>query len=398
MTEDLLLTLKRFNFALAETLPTSWALADYIPGGVVTTAHLEYRSSLNTVSFSGWAPVPAFDNATKTATLTVAPNTRTVEFRRRTPRFALVSDPERVNARVSEAELRHNALQGLFVAIEWAAELGHDAYNPLLSGDDGPNQLGLKQQTQTHYGADTAFKTQRIYNFQFAGGYIEPEHVRVQIKVGGVWQAFPITRESFTGPFHLYLDMSGIAGTITGMVIRRFTPRTTVPYQTDTQRITAPGMEPSARHAFFAAVEIGEELSKLVDPCYRPLLPSTFFTSGPYPLLVSDTLSVNAAAPGNGNTFDAIVDQFAVLAPSLTVGTLDNVLETLAATELFAVLAPSVTVGELATPTMKLYPIELFAVTPAAVTVGTLATVLVSTSITEQLAVNTASVTTGTWA
>jgi hypothetical protein len=230
-----------------------------------------------------------------------------VEFRRKTPRYAAFLDPLAATSRVSEKNFRANADQGIFVAVEWAAQYGIDAYEiPLADPGLALNQLGLVQLTQNHWGPNADF-TKTSWNFYFAGGYIDRAHVKAQALLPGGWVQLTIDPAEndpgdpsvapfrFIGDYQLRLDLSTLAGPVTGLIIYRHTPRMVnvgVPY--DNTRITAPGMEPSARHAFFVAVEIGEELSRHVPTCECEEF--VYYTSLIYPTLVQDTLSIATPA------------------------------------------------------------------------------------------------------
>lgn len=239
-------------------------LNGYIPGGVLDVGHLQMRINAGTGGvWSSWGlvvngnPNRSYDPETNTVTLRLEHPTKLfVQFRRVTPRYVLLLDPL-TGYPTTEPVLRSNASQGLFVAVELAAEAGINAY---VLGD--PPELPIGQaRTQTRWPADHPFKLARMYNFQFAGGYLAREHVRVQIKLDGVWTEYTIGDDNFVGPWQLRMDFSSVPGEITGLVVRRFTPRDgTVAVVEDGYVVGPRGLDPIARHAFYAAVEIGEDL------------------------------------------------------------------------------------------------------------------------------------------
>src|SRR5690606_8488398 len=238
-------------------------LNGYIPGGVLDVGHLQMRTNAGTGGvWSSWglvvngSPNRSYDPETNTAVLRLDSPKIFVQFRRVTPRYVLLLDPL-TGYPTTEPVLRSNASQGLFVAVELAAEAGINAY---VLGD--PPELPIGQaRTQTRWPADHPFKLARMYNFQFAGGYLAREHVRVQSKLDGVWTEFIIGEDNFVGPWQLRMDFSSVPGDITGLVIRRFTPRDgTVAVVEDGYVVGPRGLDPTARHAFYAAVEIGEDL------------------------------------------------------------------------------------------------------------------------------------------
>jgi hypothetical protein len=209
---------------------------------------------------------------------------------------------------VSAGNLQINADQGLYTAIEWAAQFGIDAQAALIPGPGQvPNTLGLQQQTQNYWGA--ADYSTKVWNFNFAGGYLERSHVRAQVLLSTGWTALAIDTEEyvaqfryelredgalelredgtietdegfidpndannspfrFIGPFQLYMDFSSLGEVPQALLIYRHTPRNIkVSSLADDTRITADGMDPSARHALFVAVELGEQLSQYAPPC-----------------------------------------------------------------------------------------------------------------------------------
>lgn len=238
-------------------------LNGYIPGGVLDASHLQMRTNAGGgVVWSSWglvvngSPDRSYDPETNTATLRLDHPKIFVQFRRVTPRYVLLLDPL-TGYPTTEPVLRSNATQGLFVAVELAAEAGINAY--VL---EDPPELPIGQaRSQTRWPADHPFKLARMYNFQFAGGYLAREHVRVQIKLDGVWTEYIIGDDNFVGPWQLRMDFSSVPGDITGLVVRRFTPRDgTVAVVEDGYVVGPRGLDPTARHAFYAAVEIGEDL------------------------------------------------------------------------------------------------------------------------------------------
>jgi len=267
--------------------PSTWDLDPFIPEGTGLLEYTQYRYRIPNQFWTPWYPITAFNDGIATAPV---PNgAESVEFRRKTPRYSLVRDPQAPTSRVAQPDLQLTADQGMFVAIEWAAEYGVDAHLQLVSGEP-PLSIGDMMFTQLHYGPDTDY-TQKVWNFRFAGGYREPEDVRVQIKVAGVWQALTIDYSEYDhlnpsgaqyklqDPFQLYLDFGELAAQIEGMVIYRRTPREfPIPTPSHRSQITAEGMTPTATQAYFVALEVGEEVTKNVPHCEC----LTVFTSEPY--------------------------------------------------------------------------------------------------------------------
>lgn len=308
VTETNLLT--KVNFSdIPTTMPSEWYLGAFIPNGALVIDHVQARVRPVGGYWQQWEVVDAWNNTTRTATYSKPIPIEQVEFRRATPRYHAYLDPMDRTSRVSEKNFHANADQGLFVAVEWAAQYGIDAYAlELAEPGDGPNELGLVQQTQNHWGPDANF-AKTTWDFQFAGGYIDRAHVRAQALLPSGWTQLDIDPSEndpgdpsnapfrFIGDYQLRLDLSTLAGPVTGLVIYRHTPRdVNVSVPLDAARIRATGMEPSARHAFFVAVEIGEELAKRVPPCEC----ERFFTSLLYPTFVEDTVGFGPMVISDG--------------------------------------------------------------------------------------------------
>lgn len=302
------------NFSgLSGTLPTVWDLTPTYPNGALDTTHITARSKIGSGNWSTWGAVTAFDNTTNVATWTAPSGATQVEFRRRTPRYSVYRDPTLTSSRVSTGNLQANADQGLYTAIEWAAQYGIDAQAILLPAPGQvPNTLGLQQQTQNYWGA--ADYSTHVWNFSFVGGYISRSHVKAQVLLSGGWTSIDIdpadqspqfnysveedgdtylgpysmtedglieSREGavdpvdpdsspfrFIGDFQLYMDFSTLTEVPQALIIYRHTPRNVkVSSLPDDARIDGVGMEPSARHALFVAVELGEQLSQYAPPC-----------------------------------------------------------------------------------------------------------------------------------
>lgn len=295
------------NFqAFTGALPTTWNLTPTYPNGALDVSQIEARTFLTT--WSGWGAVTAFDNDTNIATFTAPVGSTQVEFRRTTPRYSVYLDPKATTSRVSQRNLQVNADQGLYTAIEWAAQFGIDAQAVLLPAPGQvPNTLGLQQQTQNYWVA--ADYTSHVWNFNFAGGYIDRSHVKAQVLLSTGWTQLTIdtypggvefnyelredgtleleenglieAREGvidpndtntspfrFIGPYALYMDFSVLHEVPKALIIYRHTPRNVmVSSPLDATRITADGMDPSARHALFVAVEIGEQLAQYAPTC-----------------------------------------------------------------------------------------------------------------------------------
>lgn len=329
-TETNLLTKVNFS-AFPATMPSTWYLGNFIPNGALDVTHIQARWRPSGAYWQPWENVTAWNNATRTASFFKAGVHEQVEFRRSTPRYAPFRDPLATTSRVSEQNFHANADQGLFTAVEWAAQYGINAYLvPLAEPGDGPNQLGLVQQTQNHWGTNANF-AKTTWDFQFAGGYIDRAHVKAQALLPTGWTQLSIDPGEndpahpsaapfrFIGDYQLRLDLSTLAGPVTGLVIYRHTPRdVNVAVPLDNTRITAPGMEPSARHALFVAVEIGEELTKRVPPCECEL----YYTSLIYPTFIEEFMSVGLPGIPAGYTTSIGVDDMTAPLPVLQSGTL----------------------------------------------------------------------------
>lgn len=314
---------------LPETPPTTWDLSSYIPNGALDASQVQVRIRPVGEYWQAWDAVTAFDNATNIATYTVMLPSTQVEFRRNTPRYAIYLDPNAPSSRVSQRNLQVNADQGLFVATEWAAQYGFNVYQTLLPDPaTAQNTLGLVQQTQNHW-ASTANWGNTSWNFQFAGGYIDRTHVRAQVLLAAGWTAVDIDASDphadsedapvtapfrFIGDYTLFMDFSTLGEVPQGLIIYRYTPRNVhISSPTDGNRITAAGMEPSAQWAFFAAVEIGEELAKRVPPCEC----EQYFTSLLYPLFYPDTLSISIPQIEDAEALSIYFDNISLTVPSL---------------------------------------------------------------------------------
>lgn len=304
-------------------IPTTWDLSTYIPNGALDVSQVQVRVRPTGGYWQPWSGITAFDATTNVATFTSPLHLDQVEFRRATPRYAAYLDPKAPSSRVSQKNLQTNADQGLFVAVEWAAQYGIDAYVPqVLDPATAPNQLGLVQQTQNYW--TTRDYTKTSWDFQFAGGYLDRSHVHAQVLLSTGWQQLtidpsdphaddpdaPVTAPfRFIGDFTLHMDFSTLAELPQALIIYRFTPRSVhVDSPLDNARITAPGMEPSATWAFFVAVEIGEELAKTVPPCEC----EQYYTTLLLPQVTTDILNgANSALSGvSGYTVGEPFEQF----------------------------------------------------------------------------------------
>lgn len=309
ITENLLTS---YLFKEVTGTPSTWDLHPYIPEGILNLSTLKYRYRANAAYWTDWQDAVAFNPATQVATGPVPAGTSTVEWKRTTPRDHLVKDPLAATSRVAQPDFQINADQGMLVAIEWAASYGIDAHSPMVSGEP-PRSLGLAQHSQNHFGPDAKY-TRKVWNFRFTGGYLDRSHVKVQIKVAGVWQLLTLDYTAwdhehpstapyrFLAPYQLYLDFGSLANQIEGMVIFRRTPREAeVDTPQDAEIIDGPGMKPTATHAFFVAVELGEEMNRNVPACECMQM----FTSEPYPIVLPpDKLTglgtVGTRIEGNG--------------------------------------------------------------------------------------------------
>lgn len=301
--------LTKINFSdLPETCPSTWDLTSYIPGGLLVPTHLQVRFKRVDAYWTPWGAPDGWNESTNTATFFRSGLIDEVEFRRVTPRYAPVADPLASTSRVSKTSLRINADQGMFIAQEWAAEFGIDALSTAVI-TDSPNELGLRQNTQNWFGPSANFK-QKTWNFQFAGGYIARSHVRVVANTASGWVPLTIDTDEdpdvvsdapfrFIGDYQLYLDLETL-GPVTGLIIYRHTPRNgNVEHPNDAEVITAPRMTPSARHAFFVAVEIGEELAKVVPRCDCNLT----YTSLLYPVQIDEAVRVRVPTLEGSSNF-----------------------------------------------------------------------------------------------
>lgn len=285
--------------------PSTWDLHPYIPEGILNLSTLQYRWRSADTYWTDWQPAVAFNAATQVATGPIPAGTVEVEWQRNTPRDRLYKDPLAATSRVAQPDLQINADQGMLVAIEWAASYGVDAHSPMVSGE-APRSLGLTQHSQNHFGPDAKY-TRKVWNFRFTGGYLDRSHVKVQIKVAGVWQLLTLDYTAwdhehpssapyrFLAPYQLYLDFGSLASQIEGMVIFRRTPREAeVATPQDAEIIDGPGMKPTATHAFFVAVELGEEMNRLVPACECQAV----LTSKPYPIVLNpEGISSNLGVP-----------------------------------------------------------------------------------------------------
>lgn len=289
---------------------TEFDLSSFIPGGALDASHILIRYRPVGAYWSAWGAVDSWDNDTRVATWSrPALTLQSVQLQRVTPRYSLFLDPLATTSRVSEKNFHANADQGLFVASEWAAQYGIDVNAAGLPDyGDGPNTLGLVQQTQNYWGSNANF-AKTTWDFQFSGGYIDRTHVHAAALLPTGWTELTIDASEndpsspsgapfrFIGDYQLRLDLATLGSTITGLVIYRKTPRNVnVAVVGDDQRITATGMEPSARWAFFVAVEIGEELAKRVPPCECEL----YYTSTIYPILAEDSLTIGPGPMHDG--------------------------------------------------------------------------------------------------
>jgi hypothetical protein len=245
-------------------------------------------------------------------------------------------DPLDVTSRVSKRNLQVNADQGLFVAAEWAAQYGYDVYQTILPDPaTALNTVGLIQNTQNRWGPDAPWAT-TSWNFQFSGGYIAREHVRAMVLLNTGWEELTLDPSDyhdtatapfrFIGEYTLYMDFSTLSETPQGLIVYRYTPRNVhVESLADAARITADGMDPGSRWAFFAAVEIGEELAKRVPACEC----EQFFTSLIYPLFVQDSLEVGIVGITHAQVMQVYMDTLVSPVPTLQSGSLVSVFDAL---------------------------------------------------------------------
>lgn len=353
--------LTKLNFnGIPATMPSTWDLSTFIPGGILDITHLEVRYRPTGAYWQPWGPVDAWSPTTRVATWFRAISIEQIEFRRSTPRYSLWLDPKAQRSRVSQTNLQTNADQGLFVATEWAAQYGIDPYAvPLADPGDGPNALGLVQNTQNHFGPDANFGDTE-WDFQFSGGYIDRSHVKAQALVNGLWVQLGIDPAvndpahpnpapfRFIGDYQLFLDLSTLGGTVTGLVIYRFTPRAVnVSVPADNTRIRGSNMEPGARHAFFVAVEIGEALAKRAPPCEC----EQFYVTAVYPVLIEDTMSIGNMALGpTGVLWGLPDDSLSIGRVSLSSGALTSIINPVDYVNQRDINPDSLSIGKLTLP------------------------------------------------
>lgn len=311
---------------------TSFSLDDtLLPAGALDAAHLTYRVRSTGGFWGPWARPLTWNQVTRTFTTTTHPAlTAELHIRRVTPRAAVYNPPTRPEQRLDEENLRHQADQGQMVVYEWAGELGFDVLDPLLIPDYVDLDDQLRSLTQAHFRPADIARPVGQYNFRFAGGYMSRAHVKLQARINGTWTLLPLSALSwnvpennapfrFVGPNTIRADFSAYAAdTIDGLLIHRHTPRNSVVSVVEEgDGITAIGMEPSATQSLFIAVEVGEELAKIV-PCECAL----YYTSNLYPVLATD--AVTLAVPGaTGGIIWGIPDDGASFSvPGLLNGTL----------------------------------------------------------------------------
>jgi hypothetical protein len=319
--------------AFSGPIGTTQIIGDAFPGGAITAAHLSYRTRKTPGLWLAWQPVAAWDQVTRTVTVNPVDPTHTVmQIRRQTPRFFLYDNPLDLEDRVDQESVRINANQGYMVAYEWASEYGIDPRQDLIQPDYTVSQP-IRMLTQSHYGPTTAYGAEKEYDFWFSGGYLKREHVRCQVLTNGVWVPITLDTQSwqvnnnpapnkFIGPWTLQLDLSPYSN-ITGIIISRFTPRTgEVSYPEEGVPITELNMDPSSRHAFYVAVELGERLSKIV-PCEC----LEYFTTLLYPVVTTDEVKLTGVPiVVNGTLFGTVffpVDEVQIpTVPNVISGTL----------------------------------------------------------------------------
>ena len=331
MTETDQLVSVQFS-SIPATMPSAWYLGNFIPTGALATEHIQVRTRQVGQYWSAWGPVDAWNQTTKTATYFRAVVLSLIEFRRVTPKAMPFVDPITNQGRVSQRNLWVNANQGVFVAVEDAAALGIDArITRVTDPEDSPNQLKLVQRTQNHWGIGTDFSKVQ-WPFQFSGGYIDRSHVKAQVKTPSGWQQLTIDYSDptlpsaspfkFTSDFQLHLNLASLGVVISGLIIYRFTPRNVEVFSpTDASAIVATGVEPSARQAFYIAIEIGEELAKRAATCNCP---GQYYTSGLYPVFTEERMVLNVSEVQRGSVFDPMNDYLSQATPVMLAGTLNS--------------------------------------------------------------------------
>ena len=319
--------------SIPATMPSVWYLGNFIPTGALASEHIQVRTRQVGQYWSPWGPVDAWNQTTKTATYFRAVVLNLIEFRRVTPKAMPFVDPITNQGRVSQRNLWVNANQGVFVAVEDAAALGIDArITRVTDPEDSPNQLKLVQRTQNHWGIGTDFSKVQ-WPFQFSGGYIDRSHVKAQVKTPSGWQQLTIDYSDptlpsaspfkFTSDFQLHLNLASLGVVISGLIIYRFTPRNVEVFSpTDASAIVATGVEPSARQAFYIAIEIGEELAKRAAVC---TCPGQYYTSGLYPVFTQEQFGVFIPSVPAGSLWDGTKEAMTVAIPSISGGSLTSV-------------------------------------------------------------------------
>lgn len=111
--------------------------------------------------------------------------------------------------------------------------------------------------SQTSY---TANGTDTVWNFSFAGGYLDPRHVRAQYKdATGTLIAIPLTEADFVGPYQLLITPAIPAGC--ELTIYRNTPKDLPLVDwADKAVITEASLDLNAKQAIFVAAESSDYL------------------------------------------------------------------------------------------------------------------------------------------
>lgn len=320
---------------------TEFYLGDYIPNGAILPSDVQVRVRPVGAYWQQWESVNSWDNDSLVATVTRGYDIERLQFKRVTQYTSLIDDPQSRTARVNKRNMQTNADQGLFVVEDLARASGLDPLVLLLEDPaSGESGVVLPQYTQNHYTQN--LMSRKTWDFQFAGGYIDRADVKVQVLLGTGWANLLVDPSEndpddpsdepfrFVGDFQLHLDLSTLGEEVSKVVIYRHTPRGAhITTPDDGDRIRATNMEPSARHAFFVAIEVGEELARNAASCDCAL----YFTSLIYPYQTIDTMSFGRTNWMSGVVWGIDDDTAAFAKVAITGGTLIPILNPVSYTD-----------------------------------------------------------------
>jgi hypothetical protein len=207
-----------------------------------------------------------------------------VAFRRTTPTYPVINSPLLVGTRVSAKNLRAWANQGLFAAQEWA---GIYSVPVEASPTVGTSLYRLPlPYAQCSYRVQGNHRLLTDWPFSFPGGYLQPSHVQLLCRIGGILIQIPVNTQAapgaavyLQGSGYLHIDIprleSDFLGVLDLLVIYRNTLRSGEASVPDTSvGITAQNMEASSSVATLAIQEIADLVYPAIDPNLPPdLLP-----------------------------------------------------------------------------------------------------------------------------